>query len=151
MRGHLAGDGVTRTGDSPLPDQGRRVDVSWVVVAVWLVTGMWGVRRRRALRRAVECNDDPAADGSRGPTGNARGAHGRPPPPRPADVLDMERHVVPSAVTSVLVLLGAALGAALLAWLVLGGGWGTPAAIGAGTVLGLTLTTVRQKERTARG
>ncbi|WP_448618497.1 hypothetical protein [Geodermatophilus sp. URMC 65] len=43
---------------------GERVDVPWVVVAVWLVTGMWGVRRRRALRRAVECNDDRAADGS---------------------------------------------------------------------------------------
>jgi Na+/phosphate symporter len=62
----------------------------------------------------------------------------------------MERHVVPSAVTSVLALLGAALGAALLAWLVLGDGWETPAAIGAGTVLGLTLATARQNRRAAR-
>jgi hypothetical protein len=60
VRGHPAGDGVTRTGDSSLPDRGRWIDVPWGVVAVWVAIGVWDVRRGRA----VECNDDPAADGS---------------------------------------------------------------------------------------
>lgn len=44
---------------------GRGVDVNWVTVAFWLALGVWVVRRRRNLRRAVELNDEPAPpDGS---------------------------------------------------------------------------------------
>lgn len=41
---------------------GEGVDVNWSTVAVWLAVGAWVVRRRRALRRAVELNDEPAVD-----------------------------------------------------------------------------------------
>ena len=44
---------------------GEPADVHWFTVAFGLALGGWGVRRRRALRRAVELNDEPApTDGS---------------------------------------------------------------------------------------
>ncbi|SDN85895.1 hypothetical protein [Geodermatophilus sp. DSM 45219] len=44
---------------------GRGVDVTWVTVAFWFAVGVWVVRRRRNLRRAVELNDEPVSpDGS---------------------------------------------------------------------------------------
>lgn len=42
---------------------GGSVDVPWGVVLVWAVFGVWGVHRRRALRRAIELNDEPGDDG----------------------------------------------------------------------------------------
>jgi hypothetical protein len=41
---------------------GEPVGAHWSVVLVWMVVGIWGVRRR-ALRRAIERNDEPAAEG----------------------------------------------------------------------------------------
>jgi hypothetical protein len=38
---------------------GEALDVNWFVVAVWLVVGGWGVRRRRALRRTIELDEGP--------------------------------------------------------------------------------------------
>jgi hypothetical protein len=44
---------------------GRRWDVNWVTVAIWAAVIVWGVRRRRALRRTIALNDEPtSADGS---------------------------------------------------------------------------------------
>jgi hypothetical protein len=43
---------------------GQGVDVTWSTVAVSIAVGVWGVRRRRALRRAVDVNGEPAADGT---------------------------------------------------------------------------------------
>jgi len=44
---------------------GEGIDLNWFPVAVWTVMGVWGVRRRRALRRTIELNDDVApTDGS---------------------------------------------------------------------------------------
>jgi hypothetical protein len=42
---------------------GRPEDVNWVTAAAWAAVIAWGVRRRRALRRTIELNDDPAPDG----------------------------------------------------------------------------------------
>lgn len=36
---------------------GEGIDVNWFAVAVWIAMGVWGVRRRRALRRTIELND----------------------------------------------------------------------------------------------
>ena len=38
---------------------GEAPDVNWFLVAMWLAVGVWGVRRRRALRRTVELDDEP--------------------------------------------------------------------------------------------
>ena len=44
---------------------GRPWDVNWVTVGIWAAVIVWGVRRRRALRRTIELNDEPtSADGS---------------------------------------------------------------------------------------
>jgi hypothetical protein len=39
---------------------GEAPDVNWFLVAMWLAVGVWGVRRRRALRRTVELDDEPS-------------------------------------------------------------------------------------------
>ncbi|WP_100500190.1 hypothetical protein [Geodermatophilus chilensis] len=43
---------------------GEGFDVDWFTVAVWIAAGVWGVRRRRALRRAVQLNDELGRAGS---------------------------------------------------------------------------------------
>ena len=44
---------------------GRPEDVNWVTVAFGAAAVAWGVRRRRALRRTIELNDEPTpADGA---------------------------------------------------------------------------------------
>jgi hypothetical protein len=45
----------------PRLTSGEGVGTSWSAVAVWVVIGVWDGRRRRALRRAVDVNDEPAA------------------------------------------------------------------------------------------
>ncbi|WP_448609250.1 hypothetical protein [Geodermatophilus sp. URMC 60] len=45
----------------PRLTSGEGVGIPWGAVAVWGVIGVWHVRRRRALRRAVDVNDEPAA------------------------------------------------------------------------------------------
>lgn len=39
---------------------GEAPDVPWSTVVLGLAVGVWGVRRRRALRRTIELNDEPS-------------------------------------------------------------------------------------------